>query len=149
MIKQGQTIPAFSTIDQNGKKVSTADWKGKRVVLYFYPQDNTPTCTIQACNIRDNYQALLKSGYVVYGISPDSAKRHQNFISKFSLPFDLLVDEDHKIADKFSVWVEKKNFGKTYMGIARTTFIIDEAGKVEEIISKVVSKEHSDQILSK
>ncbi len=144
----GDKIPEFSTIDQNEKAVSNSDFAGSKTVLYFYPKDDTPTCTTQACNLRDNYQALLDSGYKVYGISPDKAKKHQKFIAKYDLPFDLLVDEDHTIAELFGVWGEKQMYGRTYMGIFRTTFVFDENGVVTEVIGKVKAKEHTAQILS-
>lgn len=116
-------------------------------MLYFYPQDNTPTCTVEACNLRDNYEALQKQGYVVLGVSPDSEKKHQNFIEKQKLPFDLLADTDLTFCNAFGVWAEKTTFGKTYMGVVRTTFIINEKGIIEEVIEKVESKRHAEQIL--
>ena len=115
--------------------------------MYFYPQDDTPTCTTEACNLRDNYQTLQKQGFVVLGVSPDSEKKHLKFIEKHQLPFDLLADTDLKICNDYGVWAEKTTFGKTYMGVVRTTFIIDEKGIISEIISKVESKRHSEQIL--
>ena len=147
MIQVGDKIPAFSVTDQNEKIVTHKDLIGQKTVLYFYPKDNTPTCTVQACNLRDNYQSLLDAGYKVYGISPDSAKKHQNFIAKFDLPFDLLVDDTNAMAMAFGVWGKKKLYGREYMGINRTTFVLNEDGVVSEIISKVNAKEHSDQIL--
>jgi peroxiredoxin Q/BCP len=147
-IQVGDKIPAFSTVDQNEKTITQEDFKGSKSVLYFYPKDDTPTCTTQACNLRDNYQALLDNGYKVYGISPDKAKKHQKFIAKYGLPFDLLVDEDHAIAEQFGVWAEKQMFGKKYMGVVRTTFVFDENGVVTEVIGKVKAKEHTSQILS-
>ena len=115
--------------------------------MYFYPKDDTPTCTTQACNLRDNYDALLNAGYQVYGVSPDKAAKHQKFIAKYDLPFDLLVDEDHSLAEAFGVWGQKKMYGREYMGINRTTFVIDEDGAITEVIAKVKAKEHSNQIL--
>lgn len=147
-LKKGDKIPAFSTIDQNENVVTEANFKGQKTVLYFYPKDDTPTCTNQACNLRDNYEQLISAGYKVYGISPDKAKKHQKFIAKYNLPFDLLVDEDHAIADAFGVWGEKTTFGKTYMGIRRTTFVSDENAVITEVIDQVKAKEHTDQILS-
>ncbi len=146
-IQIGDKIPTFSTIDQNEKVVTEANFKGQKTVLYFYPKDDTPTCTNQACNLRDNYEQLISAGYKVYGISPDKAKKHQKFIAKYKLPFDLLVDEDHAIADAFGVWGEKTTFGKTYMGIRRTTFVSDENAIVTEVIDQVKAKEHTNQIL--
>jgi thioredoxin-dependent peroxiredoxin len=146
-LKIGQKIPQFSTTDQNEKVVTEKDFVGQKTVLYFYPKDDTPTCTKQACNLRDNYEHLLNSGYKVYGISPDKAKKHQKFIAKYQLPFDLLVDEDHAIADAFGVWGEKTTFGRTYMGIRRTTFVSDENAVLTEIIDQVKAKEHTSQIM--
>jgi len=146
-LEAGTKVPSFKTIDQNENEVSDADLKGKKTVLYFYPKDDTPTCTTQACNLRDNYDALLKAGYQVYGVSPDKAAKHQKFIAKYDLPFDLLVDEDHSLAEAFGVWGLKKMYGREYMGINRTTFVIDEEGTITEVIAKVKAKEHSTQIL--
>lgn len=147
-IKAGKKAPAFSASDQKNRIRTLEEFKGKKLVLYFYPEDDTPTCTTEACDLRDNYKRLLKAGYSILGVSPDSVRKHQNFIKKYKLPFDLLSDEDLKIAHAYGVWQEKTLFGHTYMGIIRTTFIIDEQGKIEDIIEKVVSKRHSDQILS-
>lgn len=116
-------------------------------MLYFYPKDNTPGCTAQACNLRDNYETLLANGFAVLGVSVDSEKAHQNFIKKFELPFPLLADTDHQLVEKYGVWVEKSMYGRTYMGIARTTFVIDEQGNIAEIISKVNTKNHTTQLL--
>ena len=146
-LKVGDKLPDFKTIDQNEKNVSSQDFLGTKRVLYFYPKDDTPTCTNQACNLRDNYDHLIQRGYKVFGISPDKAAKHQKFIAKYKLPFDLLVDEDHAIADAFGVWGEKTTFGKTYMGLKRTTFVMNEEGIITEIITKVKAKEHTDQIL--
>jgi thioredoxin-dependent peroxiredoxin len=146
-LKAGKKAPQFVAKNQNGEDVKLSDFEGEKVVLYFYPQDNTPTCTTEACNLRDNYALLQKQGYVVLGVSPDSEKKHLKFIQKYNLPFDLLADEDLKICNAFGVWAEKKTFGKTYMGVVRTTFIINEKGIIEEIIEKVESKRHSEQIL--
>jgi len=145
---KGKKAPAFSGPDQNGKIRSLEEFSGKKLVLYFYPKDNTPTCTVEACDLRDNYKRLKKAGYNILGVSADSAKRHQNFISKFDLPFDLLADEDQTICKAYNVWGEKSMFGKKYMGIIRTTFIINEEGIIEDIIEKVESKRHSEQILA-
>jgi peroxiredoxin Q/BCP len=143
----GQQAPDFKTQDQEGDAISLSDFKGKKVVLYFYPKNNTPGCTAQACNLRDNYEALQKAGYVVLGISSDSQKSHKKFVEKQNLPFPLLVDEDLAIHEKYGTWVEKQMFGRKYMGTARTTFVIDEEGLIEDIITKVKTKEHSSQIL--
>jgi peroxiredoxin Q/BCP len=146
-LQVGDQAPAFEGIDQDGQPIKLGDFKGKKLALYFYPKDNTPGCTAQACNLRDNYDALLNAGYAVVGISSDSAKKHQNFINKFDLPFPLIADEDKSIHEQFGTWVEKSMYGRTYMGTARTTFIIDENGKIEEIIAKVKTKDHTAQIL--
>jgi peroxiredoxin Q/BCP len=143
----GNHVPTLEVKNQNGNAVKLSDFLGKKIVLYFYPQDNTPTCTVEACNLRDNYEALQKQGYVVLGVSPDSEAKHQKFIEKQKLPFDLLADTDLKLCQAFGVWAEKKTFGKTYMGVLRTTFVIDETGKIIEVIEKVESKNHAQQIL--
>lgn len=146
-LQPGDKAPAFAGIDQDGNSIKLSDFAGKKLVLYFYPKDNTPGCTVQACNLRDNYQALLDAGYAVVGISSDSAKKHTNFIKKFELPFPLIADEDKSIHEQFGTWVEKQMYGRKYMGTARTTFVIDENGVIIEIIDKVKTKEHADQIL--
>ena len=148
-LQVGDVAPEFTSKDQDGKEIKLSDYKGKKVVLYFYPQDNTPTCTKEACNLRDNYDVLLEKGYVVLGVSPDDAKSHLKFIKKHQLPFPLLVDTEREIVDAYGVWGEKTTFGRTYMGILRTTFVIDEKGIISEIISKVDSANHTDQILGK
>lgn len=146
-LKAGDKAPNFEGKDQDGKKVSLSDYKGKKVVLYFYPKDDTPGCTAQSCNLRDNYQALLKANYEVLGVSSDDEKSHQKFIKKYSLPFTLIADTDLKINEAYGVWREKTTFGKTYMGTVRTTFVIDENGIIEEVIEKVNTEEHTEQIL--
>lgn len=146
-LKAGDKAPSFSTTNQNGEAISLEDLKGKKVVLYFYPKDSTPGCTMQACNLRDNYQALLDANYVVLGVSADTAKRHQNFIEKQELPFDLLMDEDKTIIQAYGVWGLKKFMGKEFDGIHRTTFLINEEGIIDEVIMKVKTKEHTAQIL--
>jgi peroxiredoxin Q/BCP len=148
-VQAGDKAPAFSGKDQEGNTVKLSDFAGKKVILYFYPKDDTPGCTAQACNLRDNYDALLNKGYVVLGVSVDDEKSHVKFIRKFDLPFPLLADTDHAIVEAYGVWVEKSMYGRTYMGTARTTFIIDEQGIVEEVIRKVDTKNHTDQILGK
>lgn len=144
----GDKAPSFEAKDQEGNMVKLADFQGKKVVLYFYPKDNTPACTAQACSLRDNYEVLLSKGYVVLGVSVDNEQSHQKFIKKFDLPFPLLVDTDHALVETYGVWVEKSMYGRTYMGTARTTFVIDEQGLVKEIISKVDTKNHANQILA-
>ena len=146
-LKINDLAPAFVGKDQDHQIITLADFKGKKLVLYFYPKDNTPGCTAQACNLRDNYQTLLDAGYVVLGVSADSQKRHQNFIKKQNLPFPLLADENKEVIEMYDVWQLKKFMGREFMGIVRTTFIIDENGVIEEIIEKVKTKEHTSQIL--
>jgi len=148
-LQVGDVAPVFSSKDQDGKEVSLSDFSGKKVILYFYPKDDTPGCTAQACNLRDNYDSLLSKGYQVLGVSVDDEKSHIKFIKKFDLPFPLLADTDHSIVEAYGVWVEKSMYGRTYMGTARTTFVISESGVIEEIIAKVDTKNHTDQILSK
>ena len=147
VLKEGSKAPVFKAVDQNGKPISLADYKGKKVILYFYPKDDTPTCTAQACNLRDNYSALLKKGYQVIGVSTDDVKSHKKFEQKFDLPFPLVSDEDKKIVDKYNLWGEKKFMGRTYMGTTRTTFLIDEEGKIVKIIDKPDSKNHTEEVL--
>ncbi|MBO9700734.1 MAG: thioredoxin-dependent thiol peroxidase [Sporocytophaga sp.] len=146
-LNTGDKAPLFEGKDQDGKVVKLSDYKGKKVVLYFYPKDDTPGCTAQACNLRDNYEALLKANYVVLGVSSDDEKSHQKFIKKYNLPFTLIADPDKIINEQYGVWQEKTTFGKTYMGTVRTTFVIDENGVIEEIISKVTTENHTEQIL--
>jgi peroxiredoxin Q/BCP len=146
-LKIGSKAPDFSAPNQNGETMSLADFSGKKLVLYFYPKDDTPGCTKQACNLRDNYNHLLNSGYQVIGVSPDNEKKHQKFIDKYDLPFDLLADTDQTICNAYGVWVEKSMYGRQYMGVARTTFIIDENGVIQEIINKVKVSEHTEQIV--
>ncbi len=147
-LEVGQKAPEFETINQNGDNIKLSDYLGKKVVLYFYPKDNTPGCTSQACNLKDNYDMLLAKGYIVLGVSVDDQKSHTKFIQKYELPFDLLVDTDHQLVEKYGVWVEKSMYGKKYMGTARTTFVIDESGNISEIIEKVDTKDHVSQIVS-
>tara|TARA_Y100001949_G_scaffold171343_1_gene173677 strand:- start:24 stop:470 length:447 start_codon:yes stop_codon:yes gene_type:complete len=146
-LKIGNKAPDFESINQNGDKVKLSDFIGKKVVLYFYPRDNTPGCTAQACNLKDNYNTLQQNGYTILGISKDSPKSHQKFINKFDLPFDLIADENQNVHMKYGTWIEKSMYGKNYMGTARWTFLIDEKGNVENIIQKVKTKEHTSQIL--
>ena len=146
-LTEGAKAPDFTTKDQNGNQVSLKDFRGKKVVLYFCPEDDTPTCTIEACNLRDNYAELEKAGLVVLGVSPDDEKSHKKFEKKYDLPFTLLEDPQKKIIDKYGVWGEKNLYGRKYMGLFRTTFLIDENGKIIKIFRKPKSKIHSQEIL--
>ena len=146
-LKEGNKAPVFTGVDQNGKKISLADYKGKKVVLYFYPEDDTPTCTTQACNLRDNYSLLKRNGFEVIGISPDTEKSHKKFEAKFNLPFTLIADTNHKILDKYGVWGEKLMFGNYYMGVHRTTFVIDEKGIIRKIFLRPKNKSHAEEIV--
>lgn len=148
VLKEGSKAPAFKALDQNEKAISLADFKGKKVVLYFYPKDDTPGCTAQACNLKDNYSVLLKKGFQVVGVSVDSVKSHKKFEEKYELPFPLVSDEEKKIVDKYNLWGEKKFMGRTYMGTTRTTFLIDEAGVIRKIIAKPDTKNHTEEILA-
>ncbi len=147
-LKPGQKAPAFSANDQDGNEVTLASLKGKKVVLYFYPKDMTPGCTKEACNLRDNYKALQKKGYEVFGVSTDNEKSHRKFIDKEKLPFRLLADPDKVIHDAYGTWIEKSMYGRKYMGTARVTYIINEKGVIEELIEKVKTDDHAAQILS-
>lgn len=146
-INIGDKAPEILGLNQNGEEIKISDYKGKKVVLYFYPKDNTSGCTAQACNLRDNYAQLKEAGYEVIGVSKDSAKSHQGFIAKQELPFNLIADTETSLQQQFGVWKEKSMYGRTYMGTQRTTFIIDENGVVENIITKVKTKEHTAQII--
>jgi peroxiredoxin Q/BCP len=145
-LNEGSKAPMFEGIDQNGKAIKLTDFTGKKVILYFYPKDNTPGCTAEACNLRDNYDSLLDKGYAVVGVSPDTEKSHKGFAGKYSLPFPLIADTSKKILNDYGVWGEKKLYGKSYMGVLRTTFIIDEKGIIEKIIEKVDTAGHTEQI---
>ena len=146
-LKTGDKAPDFESKDQDGKPVKLSDYRGKKVVLYFYPKDDTPGCTAEACNLRDNYEKLLSEGYEILGISSDDEKSHRKFIDKYNLPFRLVADTDKSIHEKYGTWVEKSMYGRKYMGTARVTFVIDEEGKIEDIIEKVKTKDHTAQIL--
>lgn len=147
MLKAGDKAPDFASVDQDGNPVRLSDFKGKKVVLYFYPKDNTPGCTAESCNLRDNYELLQKQGYVVLGVSGDSVGSHKKFADKYSLPFPLIADEDKSVHNAFGTWGEKQLYGKKYMGTLRTTFLISEDGVIEEVIEKVKTKDHVTQIL--
>jgi len=146
-LKEGDLAPAFTANNQNGESVSLADFSGKKVILYFYPKDNTPGCTAEACDFRDNYQSLTSKGFEVIGVSTDDEKSHKKFEAKFELPFTLIADTEKDIVEKYGVWVEKSMYGKKYMGTDRKTFLIDETGKIKTIIQKVDTKNASQQLL--
>jgi peroxiredoxin Q/BCP len=150
-LKAGDKAPELLGINQNGQEIKTSDYAGKKLAIYFYPKDSTPGCTMQACSLRDNYSELKKAGYEILGVSIDSAKSHLNFIAKQTLPFDLIADTDKKLVETFGVWVEKSMYGRSYMGTARTTFIIDENGVIEQVIEpkEVKTKEHAAQLLNR
>ncbi|GDX49522.1 peroxiredoxin [Bacteroidota bacterium] len=143
----GSPAPDFSANNQKGETLSIGHFTGKKLVLYFYPKDDTPGCTAEACSLRDNYQDLMAKGYAILGVSPDTEAKHQKFIAKYNLPFDLLADIDNTVSLAYGVWVEKSMYGRKYMGIARTTFVIDEQGNLAEIIEKVDTKNHATQII--
>ena len=147
-LKKGDKAPDFSAVDQDGKSISLSDFKGKKLVLYFYPKDNTPGCTAEACSLRDSYSDFKKKGYEIVGVSADSQKSHQGFITKFELPFRLIADTDKKVINAFGAWGEKKMYGKSYEGIIRKTIVISEDGKIEDIIEKVDTKNHAQQLLA-
>lgn len=146
-LKPGDKAPAFSLKNQAGEKVSLKDFKGQKLVIFFYPKDMTPTCTVEACNLRDNYDALQKKGIQVVGVSPDDEKSHIKFIDKHELPYTLLADPEQEMLNKYGVWGEKSMYGRKYMGVLRTTFLINEEGKIHDVISKVEAKNHAAQIL--
>jgi len=146
-LQVGDKAPAFTGIDQNENKISLSDFKGKKLVLFFYPEDDTPTCTIQACNLRDNYALLTKNGFKVIGISPDDVRSHQKFTDKFNLPFTLIADPEHKIINKYGVWGLKKLYGREYMGLHRTTFVLDEKGVISKIFLRPKNKAHAQEII--
>lgn len=148
-LEAGAKAPAFSATTFEGQKVKLTDYKGIKVVLYFYPKDATPGCTKQACNLRDNIDGLTTAGIAVIGVSPDDNASHEKFATKQELPFPLIADPDHKVIDKYGVWGEKQNYGKTYMGLQRTTFLIDEAGKIQHVFKRPKTNDHTAEILSK
>ncbi len=146
-LKIGDKAPAFSVANENGQVMTLSDFKGKKLVLFFYPKDNTPGCTAEACSLKDSYTELKSKGFELLGISADDAKSHQKFIEKFSLPFSLLADTSHDMLNAYGVWGPKKFMGKSYDGISRTTFVVDENGNIERIFDKVVTSDHATQIL--
>ncbi|MBI6115363.1 thioredoxin-dependent thiol peroxidase [Salegentibacter maritimus] len=147
-LEVGDKAPDFSVADQDGNTIKLSDFKGKKLVLFFYPKASTPGCTAEACNLRDNWERFQEKGYAILGVSADTQKRQSNFKTKYEFPFPLLADEDKEVIQAYGVWGPKKFMGKEYDGIHRTTFIIDEDGKIEEVIKKVKTKAHTDQILS-
>ena len=147
MLKEGSTAPVFKTKDASGETVSLKDLRGQKVVLYFYPKDDTPGCTKEACSFRDSFSQFKKKGIAVLGVSPDSEASHQKFVTKYKLPFTLLADTDRSIAEAYGVWGEKKFMGRTYMGVHRTTFLIDEKGRIKKIFEKVKPEEHASEVL--
>jgi len=146
-LKVGDKVPEFVSFDQDGNEVKLSDFNGKKLIVFFYPKANTPTCTVEACNLRDNYKALQEAGYELLGVSADSQKRQSNFKKKFDFPYPLLADEDHTLLNIFGVWGEKKFMGRTFDGIHRKTFVIDGNGLVTKVIDKVKAKSHAAQIL--
>tara|TARA_B100000131_G_scaffold24355_1_gene23397 strand:- start:923 stop:1378 length:456 start_codon:yes stop_codon:yes gene_type:complete len=148
-LKIGDDAPEINSIDENGEKITLSQFKGKKVILYFYPKDMTPGCTAQACNLTENYQELQSQGYEVLGVSCDSVAKHQKFIEKYNLSFSLISDEQKKVVQDYGVWGMKKFMGREYMGINRTTFLIDEKGVINDIITKVDTKQHTSQILNR
>lgn len=148
VLKEGDQAPAFSGIDQDGNRISLADFKGRKLVLYFYSEAGSPTCTIESCNLRDNYALLKKSGFDVVGVSPDDQKTQKKFETKYDLPFSLIADTSHEILEKYGVWDQKKLFGREYMGVLRTTFIIDENGVIKKIFLKPKNKAHAEEIIA-
>lgn len=145
-IQEGKKAPSFTAVDQDGEKIKLADFKGKKLALYFYPKDDTSTCTVQACNLRDGFKMLEKKGIVVIGVSPDDEKSHLKFIAKHKLPFRIIADTNKKLVEKYGVWGEKQLYGNKYMGVFRTTFLIDENSKVVKVIAKPKVKEHAAEI---
>ena len=146
-LKEGDKAPTFSGKDQDGKKISLSDYKGKKLVLYFYSEAGSPTCTIESCNLRDNYSLLKKNGFEVVGVSPDTAQTQKKFEIKYKLPFPLIADTSHDVLEKYGVWDQKKLFGREYMGVLRTTFIIDEKGIIKKIFFKPKNKAHAEEII--
>jgi peroxiredoxin Q/BCP len=146
-LQQGDKAPAFKSSNEKGEDVSLADYKGKKLVLYFYPKDSTPGCTAEACDLRDNYHSFQAQGYEILGVSPDTAASHVKFIAKYELPFSLLSDMDHSVAEAYGAWGEKSMYGKKYMGILRSTFVINEKGIIDKVIEKVDTKAHTKQLL--
>lgn len=148
VLKEGDPAPAFTGRDQDGKKISLKDYKGKKLLLYFYPQAGTPTCTVESCNLRDHYQELRKQGVEVLGVSPDTTERQKKFETKYQLPFRLIADESKAVAEAYGVWGLKKLYGREYMGILRTSFLISEKGRILRIFLKPKSKAHAEEVMA-
>ncbi|MFI5187339.1 MAG: thioredoxin-dependent thiol peroxidase [Chitinophagales bacterium] len=148
VLKEGDKAPAFTGKDQDGKKISLSDYKGKKLVLYFYSEAGSPTCTIESCNLRDNYSLLIKKGFEVVGVSPDDEKIQKKFETKYKLPFSLVADTAHDILEKYGVWDQKKLFGREYMGVLRTTFVIDEKGIIQRVFTRPKNKAHAEEIIA-
>ncbi len=148
ILEIGASAPEFRGLNQNGEEISLSMFKGKKVILYFYPKDNTPGCTAESCNLSDNYDMWLEKGYEVIGVSPDGVASHKKFADKFDFKFNLISDSEKEILTAYGVWGEKKMYGKTYMGVIRTTYVIDENGTIENVFAKVKTKDHTNQILS-
>lgn len=146
-LTEGVEAPLFTGLDQDGNEISISSYRGKNLVIFFYPEDDTPTCTIEACNLRDNYPLLKSRGFEVLGISPDNIQSHKKFASKFSLPFPLIADPDHSIIDKYGVWGQKKLYGREYMGLYRTSFVIDSNGIISKIFRRPRNKSHAEEII--
>lgn len=147
LITAGNPAPDFNLVDENGKEHSLSDYKGKPLVLYFYPRDDTPGCTKEACNFRDDYSKYEEAGVTILGVSPDEADSHAKFKNKYDLPFTLLADSDHRVSEKYGVWGPKKSFGREYEGILRTTFLIDSDGKIKKVFKNVKPAQHSEDVL--
>lgn len=147
-LKEGDKAPEFKGVNENGEEVKISDYAGKKLILFFYPKDDTPGCTAAACTLRDNFDVLKEHGFEMLGVSPDSAEKHTKFISKYKFPFSLLADTDKEVMQQYGVWGEKSMFGKKYMGVKRTTFVIDEDGNIEKVFKKVKTKDHANQILA-
>ena len=148
LLQEGDKAPAFEGKDQDGKRITIKDYKGRKLILLFYPADNTPACTTESCNLRDNYPLLRQHGFEVLGVSPDDIQSHKKFETKFSLPYRLIADPEHKIIDRFGVWGEKQLYGRTYMGLLRTTFVLDEKGTIIRIFRRPKNKAHAEEILA-
>lgn len=146
-LQVGDSAPSIEAVDQNGQSVNLEDYRGQKVILYFYPKDDTPGCTVESCNLRDNYEGLKEQGFTILGVSIDSIQSHQKFIAKYDLPFTLIADPEKKVVNAYGVWGMKKFMGREYEGTHRVTFVINEQGKIEKIFDKVKTKDHTNQIL--